>query len=72
MRVWLWNQRVGLITIDKERSNRSEEEHVHQIHAERQLRDAGDPGRSLFLFDAGKEEESTEGGEKHIRSAELP
>lgn len=56
----------------KERSDVAQEQDMHQVHAERQLRYGGNPSRSLLTLDTGEHKEHAEGGKQHVWRAELP
>ena len=66
------DERVRLVASDKDRSNVAQEEQMHQVHAERQLRKGSEPLRCLLLSDAREEQEGTESGTEHVGCTEFP
>lgn len=65
-------QRFGLIASHENGGNVTQEEKMHQVHTERELRHSGNPTGSYRTLDAGEEQESSEGGTQHVGCAELP
>ena len=63
-------QGLGRIAADDPAGDRSQEEQVHEVHAEGKLTQRGDD--SARPLDAAEEQEGSEGGHQHIGRAELP
>ena len=66
------NNRRGGIALYDERSDLTEEKHVHQVHAEREFGERGDALRRLLAFNATEQQERAERSTNYIGRAEVP
>ena len=63
---------MGDIAGHEEGGQVAQEEEVHEVHAEGELGETRHPAWRLALRDAAEEQEGSEGGQQHVRCAELP
>ena len=65
-------QRIGTVAANQKTGKERKIEHVHQVHAKRQLAKVCNQCRSLTLLNTRKQQKRTKRSQQHIRRTELP